>query len=554
MKNIKIYKILNIISMCLFILCALAVTSCSTRSKNLYVKRTKNGVDTICKSSTKQMSYKLSNGTSISDIDTGSRSYEITIYTSDYSINDSEKLSKDLFGIGLSVSDGGFQDNNYNASTAVLYASTDDTDNKSESTNLSTLVTYTDKKLDITKVGETQELIINTKVLKHVSDGTYIVDSDYPEQFTSVSLTISDDEKPIGTKIEDAYTTQEDFINNVLMAGDEFTADSEKKSDSVKSALIEYIKNYIRGYIYDNHDSSEALNIDITLTRDYDYANLEITTFKDDNYKIPFSYTLSDSSGNTNDYVYTGNLSIRIDKDIKETSEFISYKDNEERYNTEGALIERLKTLEGFNKSITDKNELKNYDFTISNYSDLDFVSNYTYSYDGMGFGDINTSKLEKAGKNKKYICELLDATQKVYYSKTYKNHIIVNSDGTDLFELNISYSESIGMRPNYNITKNNDDILNIKIHIIDPSTSLDNLKENFETKIADYITDNDEFETDVRIKLKFYRVNDDTCEMKIYIYGNYHIPQEFDINKCTCPYLENEGEFEFTVNLVKEE
>lgn len=562
MKNIK--KILSYMLIFIAAFCILGVTSCSIGSKNLYVKRTRNGVERSYRSSTKQMSYKLSNGISVDLVDGStaddqtldleiSYDYEITVYTSDYktSITDSKQLSKDLFGIGLSISSGGFQDNNYNASTAVLYASTSKDTDTSETTNLSTLVSYVGNEIDVTKIGEIQNLTIRTEVLKHESEGSYIVDSTYPTQITSVSLVIRDDEEPYSdSECVTVSAIQEDFIDKVLVYGDDYTG--QAKAIVVQQKLDELIEDKLREFVHDNYTTSNNISIKITYNKEYDYANLEVTSFKDTNYYIPFTYILIDDSGNESEY--EGNLRI---------------VSNEQDLNITMSNRNSINNVFGDESDNYSKEKLEKYFrhgsehdyvwYTTSvdtdDYNSIDLVSNYTVSGGDNSFGKIDKDELEKAGKDTSYLLNLLKNTYTVHYTKKYKNHTIVDSDGNEQLVAVIRYSEDAKFSRNY--TSNT---YRIMLNIIVPSEDITALETNFKEKLKDYLIDSDDLENDITMKIRFTK---NTSDLKVYnmsltIIGKYHTEYYFDfsLEKDKYSYIGDYiGEtIEFTVSLANTE
>ncbi len=519
MKNIK--RTLIFILTILSVFCILGVTSC-TKLKNLYIRRTCNGIDTKTNTRmTKNMSYKLSNNMSVYLSDTTETDesedvpltkYDITIYTRNYSLKDSDQLSKDLFGIGL----GAFTDNRYNAGTAVVYASTEES---MQTPNLVTRVKYDNCNIDTTKIGEAQDLFISTTVLKHEGDGAYEVDNTYPEKITIVSLTIWDSEAPHSLEGLSKTETQEDFIDKVLSVGDN-EKDTEIKASLKQEALKNYIIDTLRSsaFISDNITSNSELEFEVTLLKEYDYTKLSIMSFKDDDFSIPFSYKVTDKCGNSSN---NKNGKIILDIAREETDMEIA--------------IRSANTDEKFKDTATAENYIlenyipryvwnSNYKISISaDLLDLDLISNYTVNLGNLG--RISYVYLEKAGKDTNYLLELKDKIQKFHYTKTYKNYLIVNSDGVTTYSCSISYDKSAKFSYNYEYSENTSLVWRIRDMIME-SQSLEELKNSIKTKLTYYLKDKDNLETYVDMKLDIslgYENGKEAVCYKYEIYSEYH-------------------------------
>ena len=535
MKNIK-EKCIILISCLLVIISLFILSGCNLMSKTstnedtkaIYVKRTKNGINTEDKNYiNKSLMYNLSDDTQALVTDTTeasdevstSKSYNITIYTSDYNVEDATKLSQELFGIGLSIKDGGFKDNKYDAETAILYASITST---GDTNDLATLVSYVNCNIDVSIIGISQELIISTKVLKHESEGTYTVDSNYPEQITSVSLTISDNEAPVGTNINSINITQPDFIDSVISSADDLKAEGgDDKAETIREKVKQSLNTFIEKQLIDtvsNLNDNESVFINVSLIRDYDFLNLEISSFKDDDFKIPFTYTVTDEWGNSNNVNYTGDINIYVDSVPAKMDIIIDCATDDD-----DVISEIYDNCDWKNSNFRNKPVKLNDLIFIENYDSLDYVTNYTkLPYGNLGsdykcLGKLDLNKIKNAGKDIDYVFNLYNSKQTLYYSIKYLGHNLVNDNYTERNFATYKYAAKFEGNYQEYLTYDGDEVFYF--------TSEDDVKSVVTQLIKSVNFDKDNLESKIQVKIMFivYDDSNNYCRIKTEIYSSYH-------------------------------
>ena len=335
--NTKIKKILTsgLLISSLFCAGTLGLTSCSPKGltssspKSIYVKRTKNArtatrtvksiksakpidEDNSDEKEETSSSYTVDVEDISSTTPSRNKTYDITIYTGEIIKDEygwgkmTEKtLSKDLFGIGLKLSAGGFADNRYAAETAVLYASTSESESTTEVTSLHTLVTYgSDERIDPTKLNEEQEVLIKTVVLEETrDDGGYEESSNYKTAYTDIKLTIKDTIAPVCNFTENSILdiNQIDLINNY--GGVKFS-----------ETLKEMMKEKIASHIFDDTEVSVEVSIPDEAISYIDASNYDKIVSVYEN-KIPFTFSVKDTNGNSDGLEYAAFVIIGVHND-----------------------------------------------------------------------------------------------------------------------------------------------------------------------------------------------------------------------------------------------